>query len=86
MPAHETDPFPLPPNAGPDANLRVQLHAHLEVPLERGFWNGEATGAGAVALEAIQHDVVVSFLRRASGRFGGRGRVRVRGRAVDGFV
>lgn len=76
MPAHETDPFPLAPNAGADANLGVELHAHLEVPLERGFGNGEAPGAGAVALETVQHDVVVAFLGGAAGRFGARGRVR----------
>lgn len=84
VPADETDPFPLAPNAGPDANLGIQLHAHLKVALERRLWNRKAPGAGTVALEAVEHDVVVAFLGGAAGGFGARWRVG--GRAVDGFV
>ena len=70
VPADETDPFPLAPDAGPDANLRIQLHAHLKVALERGLRDRKPPGACTVALEAVEHDVVVSFLRGAAGGFG----------------
>lgn len=75
MPAHETDPFPLTPDAWANADFRVQLQAHLKVPLERRFRNRKSPGSSAVALEAVEHDIVVSFLRGAAGRLGGGGRV-----------
>lgn len=72
-----SNPIALTPNARTDTDLRVQLHAHLEVALENGFGDGKGAGGRRVALKA-DHGVVVTLL--GFGR-GGDGRS-----AVDGFV
>jgi hypothetical protein len=41
MPRDVANPVPLPPNARPDGDLRIQLDTHLEVPLEDRLGNGE---------------------------------------------
>lgn len=85
MPTHKPQPVPLPPDAGADANLRLQLDAHLEVALELRHRDGIAMAHGAGALEARgtsnDHGVEVTLLggleRGVLGRWGW---------AVDGFV
>ena len=82
MPTDKAHPIPLAPYPRTDADLRVQLHAHLEVSLEGGFRNRKGPRPAAVTLEPINHGLVVALFCAAWG-FGLRG---VRGRAVDGFV
>ena len=41
-----SDPIALSPNARPDADLGVQLHAHLEVAFEDRFGNGKGARGG----------------------------------------
>ena len=65
-------PVPLAPDRRPNADLLVQLHAHLEVSLQRGLGDLQRSAHGRVALEAagVQHGIVVAFLVRlvAAGR------------------
>ena len=41
-----SDPIALSPNARPDADLGVQLHAHLEVAFEDRFGDGKGARGG----------------------------------------
>lgn len=72
-----SNPVTLAPNAWPNTDLRVQLHAHLEIALENRFGDGEGARGRGVALEA-DHGVVISLLGFGRGCDGGS--------AVDGFV
>ena len=75
-----SDPAPLAPDAGPHRDLRVQLHADLEIPLQDGFGDGEAPGGRGLALEPAHHRLVVALLVGLGLRGG------LDGRAVDGFM
>ena len=79
MPTDITNPVSLPPNTGTNANPRIQLHAHLEIPLQNRLWNGKAPRSTRLPLEA-HHGVMVAFLALLWLRR------RVHGRTVDGFV
>lgn len=72
-----SNPVALTPNARTDTDLRVQLHAHLEIALENGFRDRKGAGGGGVALKA-NHGVVITLLGFGRGSDGGG--------AVDGFV
>lgn len=61
MSADIADPIPLAPNAGPDRDLRVQLHTHLEIPLQRGLRDWIGTRRGGITLEAVDHGVEIAF-------------------------
>lgn len=80
MPRDIRHPIPLPPNRRPNTNLLIQLHTHLEIPLERRLRDLQRAAHGRVALEParVQHCVVVAFLvrlvaarRRVDGRWRG---------------
>ncbi len=85
MPTHKSQPVSLAPDPGAHANLRLQLHAHLEVALQLRRRDGIAVAHGAGALEPRRttddHGVEVTLL-------GGLERGVLRGRrwAIDGFV
>lgn len=78
--ANISDPAPLAPDAGTHWDLRVQLHADLEIPLQDGFGDGEAPGGRSLALESTHHGLVVALLIWLGLRGG------LDGRAVDGFM
>lgn len=78
MPADITDPVALTPDARPNGDLGVELHAHLKIPLESRLRDRVGPRSGRVPLEAVDHGVEVPFLRRLIWR-GDRG-------AVDGFM
>lgn len=78
MPRDIANPIPLPPNAWPNRDLRVQLDTHLEVTLKDRLRNRKRTRRGRVTLEATDHSIMVPLLGRFSRRDGGC--------AVNGFV
>lgn len=80
MSADISDPAPLAPDARTHGDLRVQLHADLEIPLQDGLGDGEAAGGRRLALEPTHHRLVVALL------VGLRLRGGLDGRAVDGFM
>ena len=41
-----SDPIALSPNARPDTDFGVQLHAHLEVAFKDGFGDGKGARGG----------------------------------------
>ena len=78
VPGDVSNPIALPPNPRSNADLGVQLHAHLKIAFEDRLRYGKRAGRGGIALEA-NHGVVVALLGFVGG--GGDG-----GGAVDGFV
>lgn len=72
-----SNPITLSPNARSNTDLRVQLHAHLEVALENRFGDGEGARGRGVTLEA-DHGIVITLLRFGRGSDSRS--------AVDGFV
>lgn len=81
-----TDPVSLSPDPGANADLRIQLHAHLKVPLKRRFWNLQRAADTRVALESAgDHGIVVSLLMGLVAATGG-GVERSWGGTVDGFM
>lgn len=78
MPADIADPVTLTPDAWPDGDLRVKLHAHLKIPFESRLRDRIGPRSGRVTLEAVDHGVEVTFLRRFIRRGDGS--------AVDGFM
>ena len=79
MPTDKAQPIPLPPNAWPNTNLRIQLHTHLEIAFQLRHRNGIAMTHGASTLEATDHGVQIALLGGLYG--GGLGR-----RTINGFV
>ena len=80
VPTDEAQPVALAPNSRPHRDLRVQLHAHLEVAFK--LWRRDGIGGAHLrtTLEAtIDHGIEVALLRG----FGRRGLDRS---AVDSFV
>lgn len=61
MTRNVSNPVALSPNAWPNTDLGVQLHAHLEIALENRFGDRERAGGRGVALEA-DHGVVITLL------------------------
>ena len=72
-----SNPIALTPNARSDADLGVQLHAHLEIALENRFGDRKGARRRGIALET-DHGVVITLLG-----FGGGSDSRS---TVDGFV
>ena len=72
-----SNPITLSPDTRSNTDLRVQLHAHLEIAFENGFRDGKGARGRGVALEA-DHGVMITLLG-----FGGRSDC---GGAVDGFM
>ncbi len=73
----ETDPMAVAPNRSPDGNLRIELHAHLEVALERRLGDGERARVHCVgaSLETANHGLEVALFgsfHRRRGRAVGR--------------
>ena len=60
-------PIALSPNAVSNIDLGVQLHAHLEIAFEDGFWDWKRARDGGVILKT-NHVVITAFFE-----FGGRG-------------
>ena len=86
MPTHITDPISLPPNPRPNTDLRIQLHAHLKIPLKRGLWNLQRPAYARIPLEpARDHGIVVTLLVGFVAA-AGSSIERSGGRAIDGFV
>ena len=77
MPGNISHPIALSPNAWPNTDFGIQLHAHLEIALEDGFRDRKSARGRRVTLEA-NHAVVIALLG-LSGGCDGRG-------AVDGFM
>lgn len=86
MPTDIAHPIPLAPDPRPNADLRVQLHAHLKVPLKRRFRDLQRSTDTRIPLEpARRHAIVVSFLAGFLGT-AGRGIEGRRGGTIDGLV
>ena len=81
MPGDVANPVALSPNTRSDADARVQLHAHLKVPLQDGFGHRKTSAGRGFALEAMHHGLMIALL---VGLWLGGGRAE--GRTVDGFV
>jgi hypothetical protein len=82
VPGNVADPIPLAPDAVPDGYLRVQLDAHLEVPLEGGLGDRPGPVDGRrITLEAIHHGIQITFLGHLTRRRRGG-----HGSPVDGLM
>lgn len=83
MSTNIADPIPLSPNARPNIDPRIQLHTHLEIPLEDRFRNREAFARAAVTLKASRRSGKGSLMIALLGCLDRRGRW---SGPVDGFV
>lgn len=57
------DPITLPPDARPNTDSRIKLHAHLKIPFQKRFRDREAARASSFTLKALHHIMITLLVR-----------------------